>query len=183
MSEETPTTNTLKPAWTRQQANEAASSVINSVDTHDAFFDAIIEKGITPMANNFNNFASALSNPQGMRLPNLLQLAKARDASINYDISFNTEQTHTAVRDVLTRAPDFLADMQDVTDQAATELDARTQGVEIAKKKDRPPYCEVGNLELLQKYLAGDAEAKQFVFDCAKELLLQGKRFCQDIWQ
>jgi hypothetical protein len=46
-----------------------------------------------------------------------------------------------------------------------------------------PAYCQVGNQELKVHYAAGDAQAKEFVFQCAKKAMLQHGAKFTDLWQ
>ena len=168
--------------------NEDAVKAIQEIDTHDALINALT-RGITGEKlfydqKGFNNFVGRLANPYGNFLSSFLSLLEFKGLCVKEDLQLTVTQFHEKMCSILARVGDLKEPKIDsMVEYAIHELKLRTSSQEVEIMGNFPDYCAVGNPELKRKYDDNDSQAKEFVFQCAKKLILSGARFYEDIWK
>lgn len=157
--------------------DKVVADIIHDCETYDDLASKMKEGGVF-LEKILNNFPNRLSSPQGYAINVALQLAKmSKQTTVNVEKLTPAEACEEMERLLIMNMD------ASVATAARKELSLRELAQLVQKAGIRPEYCQVGNPELKKKYDEADPAARQFVFDCAKLLLLKGMRFYEDIWK
>ncbi len=168
-----------------QKADEIAERIIKNVHTHDEFFRAMKVEGVNLTRDgDFNNFPKRLSAQYGYALEMLASFAEFRGLTKNL-LEGGTTNFHDEIGKLLGKTEELKTQSvpSSSIDSAKQELNMRLLLSKHTFSKQYAPYCTIGNPELQKKYYEKDTDARNFVFECAKILLLQGKKFYEDIYR